>query len=162
MAAATIHRPSGVVCDVTDWFSWVLSLSHPCGCPRLRPVESNSIQSFEGGSPRKRAGWGQGSGFQIHLLEGQGSQVFTFQRAPPARVTDVILDELPRDNLTGWVPQASRHWADIKDPGRDWNGHHGAPFSKSEMPSFLLQTDLMGCLCSFFSQHYFLDFILGP
>ena len=28
-------------CDVTDYFSWVLSLSHPCGCPHLRPVESN-------------------------------------------------------------------------------------------------------------------------
>lgn len=50
----------------------------------------------------------------------------------------------------------------MKDLRRDWKGHHGAPFSKSEMPSFLLQTDLMGCLCSFFSQHYFPDFILGP
>ena len=50
----------------------------------------------------------------------------------------------------------------MKDLGRDWKGHHGSPFSKSEMPSFLLQTDLMGCLCSFFPQHYFPDFILGP
>ena len=126
MAVATIRGDSGVVYDVTDWFSWVLSLSHPCGCPHLQPVESNSIQSFKGGSTRKRAGWGQGSGFQIRLLEGQRSQVFTFQRAPPARVTDVILDELPRDSLTGWDSQASRHWADMKDPGRDWKGHHGA------------------------------------